>query len=92
VIIIIFDFLVKKIPFLIIEHNMWKYLWFKVYLDAKDPLNFTGPEHYAYSQMEDRKSFVRLLPINRSLALERRMKTDSYFDSKNRNKHISKHE
>jgi hypothetical protein len=71
---------------------MWKYLWFKVYLDAKDPLNFTGPEHYAYSQMKERKAFVHLLPINRSLALERRMKTDSYFNSMNRNKHQSKHE
>jgi hypothetical protein len=54
------------------EHNMWKYLFFKIYLDVKDPLSFSGPEHFALTQMADKQTFVRLLPIKRSLSLERK--------------------
>jgi hypothetical protein len=54
------------------EHNMWKYLWFKLYLEAKDPLTFSGPEHYAHTLMTDKNSFTRLLPIKKSLSLERK--------------------
>ena len=53
------------------EHNMWKYLWFKLHLQAKDPLNFSGPEHYANTQMVEKQSFVHLLPVKRSLSLEK---------------------
>ena len=54
-----------------VEHNMWKYLWFKIYLESKDPLNYTGPEFYANQQFLERQTFVRLMPLKRSLALER---------------------
>lgn len=27
---------------------MWSYFWFRTYLYGKDPLSFTGPEHYAF--------------------------------------------
>ena len=37
------------------EHNMWKYLWFMLYLELKDPISFSGPEHHAYVLMKDRK-------------------------------------
>jgi hypothetical protein len=59
------------------EHNMWKYLWFKLYLEAKDPLTFSGPEHYAYSHMMDKNSFVRLVPVKKSLSLDRKVKAAS---------------
>lgn len=54
------------------EHNMWKYLFFKIYLDVKDPLSFSGPEHFAFTQMKDKQTFIHLLPIKRSLSLERK--------------------
>jgi hypothetical protein len=37
------------------EHNMWKYVWLKVYLEQRDPLLFTGPENYAFEQMKDKQ-------------------------------------
>ena len=54
-----------------IEHNMWKYLWYKIYLEAKDPLSYSGPEFYAASQFNERQTFIRLLPVKRSLSLEK---------------------
>ena len=48
---------------------MWKYLFFKVYLDLKDPLSFSGPEHFAFSQMKDKQTFIKLIPIRNSLSL-----------------------
>ena len=54
------------------EHNVWKYLFFKIYLDLKDPLSFSGPEHFAFAQMKDKQTFIKLLPIKRSLSLERK--------------------
>jgi hypothetical protein len=53
------------------EHNMWMYLWFKIYLEAKDPLAYSGPEFYANNQMKEKQTFVRLIPLKRSLALEK---------------------
>lgn len=65
------------------EHNMWKYLWFKVHLAGKDPLNFSGPEFYANSQMAEKQTFVHLMPVKRSLSLEtaRRHLDSSKFQS-----------
>jgi hypothetical protein len=37
------------------EHNMWKYAWLQLYLREKDPLLFTGPEYFAYEQMQDKQ-------------------------------------
>jgi len=34
---------------------MWKYLWFKMYLEFKDPLSYTGPECHAFEKFADRK-------------------------------------
>ena len=53
------------------EHNMWKYLWFKLHLESKDPLSFSGPEFYADTQMRDQQTFVHLLPVKKSLSLDR---------------------
>ena len=53
------------------EHNMWKYVWLKYYLLEKDPLLFTGPEHYAFEQMKEKATFLKLFPVKRSLSLDR---------------------
>ena len=34
---------------------MWQYVWFKIYLDLKDPLSYTGPEQYASLLMTDKQ-------------------------------------
>ena len=54
-----------------IEHNMWNYVWYRIYLELKDPLNYSGPEFYAASQFIDRQKFIKLLPLKRSLTLEK---------------------
>nr|ASO75059.1 inositol 1,4,5-trisphosphate receptor (IP3R) [Bemisia tabaci] len=36
------------------EHNMWHYLYFIVLVKVKDPTEFTGPESYVYSMVNDR--------------------------------------
>lgn len=54
------------------EHNMWKYLWFQIYLDLKDPLSYTAPEHYAHQLFNDKQSFVKLGPVKKSLSIQRR--------------------
>lgn len=53
------------------EHNMWKYLWFWMYLDLTDPVIFNGPENHAYQSLQSEQSFVKLIPIKKSLALIR---------------------
>lgn len=54
-----------------LEHNMWKYVWLKEYLLEKDPLLFSGPEHFAFQQMQDKQAFLKLFPMKRSLSLDR---------------------
>ena len=56
------------------DHNMWKYLWFMVYLSEKDPTEFTGVEQFcqlAVSQQE-----LRWLPIKAAKVLSKI--TDKY--------------
>lgn len=54
------------------EHNMWQYVWFSIYINEKDPTKMSGTEHYAYHMMQDKQSFVKLIPIKRSLSIERK--------------------
>lgn len=65
------------------EHNMWKYLWFKLHLESKDPLSFSGPEFYADSQMRDQQTFVHLLPVKKSLSMDRVKRNLLALNSKN---------
>ena len=62
------------------EHHMWNYLFFQIFLDEKDPLSFSGPEHYAFTQMQDKQKFIRLIPIKQSLSLERKNALDGDDD------------
>jgi len=53
------------------EHNMWKYLQLKIYLDRKDEFSYTGTEHFLYHGFQKAETFVRLIPIKKALAFER---------------------
>ena len=63
------------------EHNMWKYVWLKYYLLEKDPLLFTGPERFAFDQMREKASFLKLFPVKRSLSLDRQKARAKSVDS-----------
>eukprot|EP01031_Cornospumella_fuschlensis_P052600 gene52600-64286_t len=53
------------------EHNMWHYVWFQIYLKLKDPLSYSSTENYAIRCMKDKQVFVRMMPVNKSLTLEK---------------------
>jgi hypothetical protein len=53
------------------EHNMWKYLWFKIYLENKDQLSYSAIENHAYEMMKSDSGYARLVPIKKSLSLHR---------------------
>lgn len=55
------------------EHNMWHYVWFKLYLELKDPVSYSSSENYAYHCMQDKQTFLKLIPIKRSFSLEQKM-------------------
>jgi hypothetical protein len=42
-----------------------------VYLEQKDPLAYTGPEHHAAKLFRHKNDFVRLIPIKKALAFSR---------------------
>lgn len=51
---------------------MWKYIWFQIYLELKDPLSFSAPEYSAFKQLGNKQDFVHLGPVKKSLSIERR--------------------
>jgi hypothetical protein len=62
------------------DHNMWKYLWYMIYLEKKDKTEFDGIEQYCYSILtgEDKNS-IKWLPLKVAKALSRmRDKYDLY--------------
>ena len=44
------------------EHNMWHYVWFKVYLESKDPLTYSSSENHSAENLNDTQ-------VNNSLCL-----------------------
>ncbi|XP_066945080.1 inositol 1,4,5-trisphosphate receptor isoform X5 [Macrobrachium rosenbergii] len=51
------------------EHNMWHYLYFYVHVSVKDPTEFTGPESYVYTlvQEKDLNWFPRMRAMSLSI-------------------------
>ena len=49
------------------EHNMWKYIWFQIYLELKDPLSFSAPEYSAFKQLGNKQVWARLFTYAFSL-------------------------
>ena len=35
------------------QHNMWHYVWFKIYLESKDPLTYSSSENHSAETMKD---------------------------------------
>ena len=54
------------------EHNMWDYLFFRLYLEAKDPSDFNGLETYCWSMMQQGK--ITWFPIKKAIIIEGRNK------------------
>jgi len=49
------------------EHNMWQYIFFVVHLNTKDPNQFTGPESYVKSMIDN--GDVSWFPVNQAIQL-----------------------
>jgi hypothetical protein len=50
------------------EHNMWKYLFYVVYLLGKDPTEFTGLETFVFEKIEEEDMSV--YPTDKALCLD----------------------
>jgi inositol 1,4,5-triphosphate receptor type 1 len=50
------------------EHNMWKYLFYLVYLKTKDASDYTGLESYVAGLLEEED--VSFYPVNKSMCLD----------------------
>jgi hypothetical protein len=50
------------------EHNMWKYLYYLVYLETKDETEYTGLETYVAQLIEEEDT--GFYPINKSMCLD----------------------
>lgn len=49
------------------EHNLWNYLYFIVYLKAKNPLDYNGTESYIAEKLEQED--LSWFPMNRAMSL-----------------------
>lgn len=49
------------------EHNLWNYVYFIIYLNAKNPLDYNGTESYIAEKLE--KEDLTWLPLNRAMGL-----------------------
>lgn len=56
------------------EHNMWEYLFFLVHINEKDPNNYTGPESYVRSKLDNKD--VSWFPVGKAIALFDEMKRE----------------
>jgi hypothetical protein len=52
------------------DHNMWKYLWFRIHLDTKDSTDYTGQEQYVQKLINAKKT--TFFPIKKAMAIEGR--------------------
>ena len=53
------------------EHNMWNYVYFLLYLDQKDPNDYTSHEFYVAQKFEENEELA-FIPVNRALVLDHR--------------------
>ena len=54
------------------QHNMWDYLFFRLYLEAKDPSEFNGLETYCWEQQQEGR--ITWFPIKKAIVIEGRNK------------------
>ncbi len=50
------------------DHYMWNYLFFKDYLNKKDPKSLSAPEHFAYECLNSRQHLSQIMLYNNNLA------------------------
>ena len=50
------------------DHNMWDYMFFKLYLEEKDPTDFTGLETYCWELIQQNK--ITWFPIKKAIIIE----------------------
>jgi hypothetical protein len=51
-----------------LEHNMWKYAYYMVYLETKDPTEYTGLETYVSEMVEEED--MNFYPLEKALCME----------------------
>ena len=51
------------------DHNMWKYLWFMIYLEELDPTEFDGIQQFCYDMIKQDGNSTRWLPIKMARCL-----------------------
>ena len=47
---------------------MWDYVFFRFYLQEKDPIEFTGLETYCYDAIKEQK--ITWLPLKKAIVIE----------------------
>lgn len=77
------DFETANVPFgdhIKNDHNMWKYLWYMIYLEKKNRTEFDGVEQYCFSIISgDDPTNIKWLPVKIAKALSKmRDKYDLY--------------
>jgi len=56
------------------EHNMWQYVWLKIYLRDTDPTDFKGLELHVAPLLLDYNKAARCMPIKRARAIQGNVK------------------
>ena len=51
------------------DHYMWNYLFLKIYLEQKDPTEYTGQEHHIRQLMKEQR-WTAFFPIKKALAIQ----------------------
>ena len=57
-----------------LEHNMWHYLYFLILIKVKDKTEFTGPESFVYSCIQNKN--LEWFPRMRAMSLDSSSKVD----------------
>jgi hypothetical protein len=66
------DFETSSVPFedhIKNDHNMWKYVWFMIYLDEKNKTELNGIEDFCYAILQRKDGSTRWLPLKMARSL-----------------------
>jgi len=71
-----------------VEHNLWHYLYYMVFIKTKDVSEFTGIEQYVYNMIQDKD--IAWFPMSKSMSLDTTSAADSDDDVSSQTKAINK--
>jgi len=54
------------------EHNLWDYVFFRMYLESKESVDYSGLESYCFAQIQEQK--ISWFPIKKAIIIEGRNK------------------